>query len=110
GGAEVPEVARPARAGRRGEGEEELARLRVEGHLTPEPSAGALQLVGEVRLDVLGAIAERRERERPEVDAGEEVFPEAPRAHGGAQVPVRAGDQLEVAGDLRVGAHGPAAV
>src|SRR5207253_2239754 len=50
------------------------------------------------------------ERERPQVDAREEVVAEAPVGRGGLQVAVRAGDQMEVARNLAVGAEGQEAL
>ena len=49
-----------AALGRRGEGEEALARLPVEGDAVAVRFGPALELVVEVGLDVLGPLAQRR--------------------------------------------------
>ena len=64
-----------------------------------------LQLVVEVRLDVLAPFGESRQAEAPQVDAREQVLAEAPGRDVGAQVAVRAADELEVALRLLVRAE-----
>ena len=101
---EVAEVAGPARRRRGGEAEELQARGPAEGHASAVALGVALELVVEVRLDVLRALAQRRHAEGPDVDAGQQVVAEAARAHAGPQVAVGPGDQLKVAADLAVAA------
>ena len=63
-----------------------------------------LQLEVEVRLEVVQPLGEPRQAEAPQPDPREQVFAEAADADVGAEVTVRAADQLEVAADLGVGA------
>ena len=63
------------------------------------------ELVIEVGLDILVPIAQPRQRERPQVDAREEILAEAPAATRVAEIAIRAGDQLEVARDLAIRAE-----
>ncbi len=100
---EVAEVPRPRRA--TGEREEGRSRLAVEAH--PPPGAGGelLELVVEVRLEVLRALGEPRQPEGPQVDPGEQVLAEAPVPRVDGEVPVRARHQPEVGGDLAVAAE-----
>ena len=92
-------------SGADGEGQEALAGLAVEGRAPPDLACRALELPFQVGLDVVAPLDQRGQREGPQVDARQEVVPETPFAHGPAQVPVGARDQLEIALDLAVGAE-----
>ncbi|MDT4848924.1 hypothetical protein FQZ97_830310 [compost metagenome] len=59
----------------------------------------------DVGFDVLWAQCQAGQGVRPEVDAREQVFPEAPLRNVNPQVPVRARDQLKVAADFTIAAH-----
>lgn len=48
----------------------------------------------------------RGQAEGPQVDARQQIVAEPARAHGLVQIAIRAGDELEVAADLAVRAHG----
>src|SRR5262249_10105229 len=100
---EVAEVPRPG--GTLRESEEASARLAAEGEALRERAAALFDLVVEVRLDVLGTIPERRELERPDVDAREQVLAKAATCDLRAEVLVGAGDELKVAVRLFVGAE-----
>src|SRR6185295_6727069 len=63
------------------------------------------ELVVEVRLDVLDALAQAGEAEGPEVDAREEVLPEAAGSDVDGEIAVGAGEEQELALRLAVRAH-----
>ena len=73
---------------------------------------GALRLTGaevgeqvvDVRRNVLAPLGQPRQRVGPQIDAREQVGAETPGGNVGAQVAVGAGDELEVARHLAVGA------
>src|SRR6185437_5202037 len=79
GGVQVAEVAGPRGLLRRREAEETLLRLAAHRDADAERARRLLELVGEVGLDVLDALGEAGQAEGPEVDAREEILPEAPR-------------------------------
>ncbi len=62
----------------------------------------AFELVVEVGLDVLGALGQRRQPKRPEVEPREEVIAEAAGAGVVGEVAVGAADELEVARGLAI--------
>lgn len=65
------------------------------------------QKVGRKRLDVLEALAKRRDRDRKDVEAIKEVFAKASLLHHASQVPVRRADDAHVDRHLLVAAHAP---
>src|SRR5262249_52204340 len=101
---EVAEVAGPRGVGGGREAQEGGPRLAEEGDLSAMSLRPALELVVEVGLDVLTALAEAGQAEGPQVDAGQQVLAEAAGLDVDAEVAVGAGDQLEVAADLAVAA------
>ena len=101
-GVQIPEVARPARIRAGGKCEELFPRLLAERYGRTGSAPELLELVLDVRLDVLAAIDKSRKAKRPQVDACEQVLAEPAVPHSLGEVAVRAGDQLKVAG---VGSH-----
>ena len=81
GATEVPEVPGPGRLGRRGEAQEALPGLLVEGDSGSRLARMALQLVVEVGRDVLTTLAERGQAERPQIDARQEILAKAAGAN-----------------------------
>ncbi len=78
GGAEVPEVAGPDRIRRGRERDEALACLTAHRDEARPAGGRFAKLVIEVGLDVFGPLAQARQLERPQVDAGQQVVAEAP--------------------------------
>src|SRR5688572_4254621 len=73
GSAEVAKVARPRSSRRSGEFEEQIAGFLAERDAVTLSLCPAHELIVEVRLHVLGPIAQRRKLERPQIDAREQV-------------------------------------
>ena len=99
---EIAEVSLPRGAWGERELEKPLSRFFAEGDAVAGLLSELVELELEVGLDVLGSRSEARQREGPEVDAGQQVFAEAAVANGAEQVAVRAGDQLKVAVALAI--------
>src|SRR5262245_6057816 len=66
--------------------------------------ADSFELEFEVRFNVFGAFAQARQQEGPQIDASQKVLTESAARDAVGEVPVGAGDELEVALDLLVGA------
>ena len=100
---EVPEVSRPPPAPR--EVEETLPRLPAHRDVHAELGGDLGSLEVEVGEQVLGALRESRQPERPEVDAREEILAKRPLSDGDLEILVRPGDELKVARSFPIRAH-----
>src|SRR6266545_7430502 len=107
---QITEVSRPTRGIAHRERQELLARFLAESHGRPRPAPELLQLVIEVRRNILPANREPGKAERPQIDPREEIVTEAALPYRVAQVAVCAGDQLKVTRDLRVAPQGQKAL
>ena len=76
---EIPEVAAPAGLGRAGEARNSCASRLIVTRIFS--ACHLVQLVGEVGLDVLGPLAQGRQPEGPQVDARQQILPEASALH-----------------------------
>ena len=104
GGREVAEVAEPGGIGALGEGEKAFPGLTVDRHPPPAPRGDPLELVVEIRCDVLAAGGKAGKTERPQIDAREEIGTEPAGANGRGEIGVGARQELEVACHFGVGA------
>ncbi len=64
----------------------------------------AAQLVLDARLDILPPVAEVRQREGPEIEPRQQILAEPSDGDVGGEIAIGAGDELEVAFHLLVGA------
>ena len=103
-GAQIAEVAAPARFGAARVGEVAFAGLAVEGHPLVVLARVAFEFEVQVRFDVLGALGQAGQAVGPQVQARQQVVAEAAFQHRRLQVAVGPGDQLEIAFDLLVAA------
>src|SRR5262249_52035520 len=99
---QIPEVAWPTSVRAGGKGQELFPRFLAERDRRARTPPELVEFVVEVRLDVLAAVDERRQAERPQIDAREQVLAKSSFFHRLGQVAVRAGNQLKVAGGLAV--------
>src|SRR5262249_10790852 len=101
---EVAEVGGPLGVARGSEAKEGVASLAAERD-TPTLRLGvAVQLVVEIRLDVLRALAEPRQPKGPQIDPSQQVIAETATADGLAELAVGTRDELELALHLAIGA------
>src|SRR5947207_14515227 len=99
---QIAEVSLPRGARGERELEKPLSRLFAECDAVACLLSVLIEFELQVGLDVLGTRPEPRQRERPKVYAGQQVFAEATLSHGSEQVAVRSGDQLKIAVALAV--------
>ena len=66
-----------------------------------------LQLIVEIRRDVLATFAQARESKRPQIDSRQQVVAKTARLRRGLQIAIAAGDQLKIA--LRFAGPSPSA-
>src|SRR6266700_3184359 len=99
---QIAEVSLPRGAWGEREFEKPLSGLFAESDAVACLLSDLVELELQVGLDVLGTCPEPRQRERPKVDAGQQVFAEATFSNGSEQVAVRPGDQLKIAVALAV--------
>ena len=88
--------ARPSRGRSEREAQVALTSLAVEGRVAPLALGEAAQFEVEVGLDILLALAERRQGEGPQIEPREEVLAEPALTHPDREIAVGPGDELEI--------------
>src|SRR6266567_1356693 len=99
---QIAEVSLPRGTRREREFEKPLSGLFAESDAVACLLSDLVEFKLQVGLDVLGTRPEPRQRERPKVDAGQQVFAEATLSHGSEQVAVRSCNQLKIAVALAI--------
>ena len=109
-GRQVTKVATPQRFARFGKLQIQGSGLGVKSHGAPGFRRCAQQQMLDIGLNIFGPLRQPRQGVRPQIDTRKQVFAKAALGHVHAQVAVGASDQLKVAADLFVAAHGKEAL